>query len=116
MEKQKNTIRLTESEFHALIEESVKQVLAEGKFGDYMKKIGKAAGKAALYGALGTGALYSIDKGLENQNMYQQELNRQAKELQGPTDVDVKHWIEKSGLEDTPQNRELAWKYLSGEE
>ena len=50
MEKQKNTIRLTESEFHALIEESVKQVLAEGKFGDYMKKIGKAAGKAALYG------------------------------------------------------------------
>ena len=41
MEKKNNTIRLTEEEFNTLIEEAVMQVINEGKFGDFARKVGK---------------------------------------------------------------------------
>lgn len=114
MESKENVIRLTEQEFNQLIEEAVKQVISEGKFGNFARKVGKGIGKAALYGALGAGSLWSIDQGLQNQEKYEQEMNRQAMEMQYPTDNDVTKWIEDHKMEDTPENREYAWKELSG--
>lgn len=114
MENKNNVIRLNEQQFNALIEDAVIQVLNEG-FGDIAKKVGKGAGKAALYGALGAGSLFCLDKGLENQENYEQELNRQAIELQAPSEDEVSQWIEDHEMSDTPQNREIAWEYLNNQ-
>jgi hypothetical protein len=113
MEKNNNVIRLTEQEFNALIQEAVTQVLNEGKFGDIAKNVGKGLGKTALYGALGAGLLYGANKGLENQERYAQELNKQGLEMQGPSNDEVSQWITDHGMEDTPQNREVAWEYIN---
>jgi len=107
-----NTIRLNEQQFHALIEESVKQVLSEGRFGNMAGKIGKGLGKAALYGALGAGSLAVLDKGLENQDRYRHEINQQAKELNGPTKQEIAHWLEVHDMPNTPENREMARESL----
>lgn len=112
MEKNNKIIRLTEQEFHQLVKSSVKQVLDEGKFGNAMKRIGKGVGKAALYGALGAGSLYAIDKGLENQDKYEQDLNRQAKEMQAPSQEEVGQWLLDHDMEDTPENRDWYWNYV----
>ena len=112
MEKTGNTIRLNEQEFNKLIEESVKQVLSEGKFGDFAKKVGKGVGTAALCGALGAGSLYCLDKGLENQERYEQQLNKDARMQLPPMEDEVSQWLEDHNLEDTPKNREYAWDYL----
>lgn len=113
MQKNKNTIRLTEQEFNRLVEASVMQVLNEGKFGDFAMKVGKGIGKTALYGALGLGSLYAIDKGVENQEKYQQSLNRHASAMQGPTEDAITKWIQDNDMEDTPQNREIAWGHIN---
>ena len=115
MEKNNNTIRLTEQEFNKLISEAVMQVINEGKFGNFAKKVGKGLGKAALYGALGAGSLYALDKGMENQEKYEQSLNKQGMEMQGPNKEDVAQWLEDHQMSDTPQNREMAWQYLTNE-
>lgn len=113
MERNKNIVRLNEEEFNKLIQESVIQVLNEGRFGDMAKRLGKGVGKAAIYGALGAGSLYAIDKGLQNQERYENELNKQGMEMQGPSEDEVNKFMSDNQIEDTPENREDAWEYLN---
>lgn len=115
MEMKDNVVRLTEQEFQELVGNAVLQVMTEGRFGKFAKKVGKGLAKGALYGALGAGSLYAIDKGLQNQEAYERELNRQAKILQGPTEDEVSRYIEDHEMEDTPQNREEVWEWLNDE-
>lgn len=112
MENNSKTIRLNEQEFQEFIKSVVIQTLNEGKFGDAVKRVGKGIGKAALYGALGAGSLYAIDKGLENQDKYEQDLNRQAKEMQAPSQEEVGQWLLDHDMEDTPENRDWYWNYV----
>lgn len=112
MERTKNTIRLTESEFNQLVEASVIAVLNEGKFGDFAKKVGKGLGKAALAGACATGALYTADQGLDSMERYEDELNGQATELQGPSEDEITKFLRDHNMPDTESNREDARQYF----
>lgn len=111
MQKNKaKVIRLTEAEFNQLIESSVRQVIQEGRFTDMAKKVGKGVGKAALYGALGAGSLYALDKGMENQEAYEKNINAQAASNQNDR---AAKWLEAHDMEITPQNLEMAEKAMN---
>lgn len=116
MECRNNKIRLTEAELNTLITESVSEILSEGKWGDIAKKAGKGLGKAALYGALTAGGVagcgYSLDKGLENQERYEQSLNQQARMMDLGNEQDVQEWLDDRGLEDNEFNRQQAYDYF----
>ena len=108
----KKVIRLTESQFNKLIEQSVIAALNEGKFSDIAGKVGKGLGKAALAGAIGAGGLYSAEAGLQSLDDYQDDLNRQGIELQGPSEQQIDRYIQDHNMQDTEDNREQARQYF----
>ena len=118
MECRNNKIRLTEAELNTLIMESVNEILSEGKWGDMAKRAGKGLAKAGLYGALTAGGVagcaYSLDKGLENQERYEQSLNQQARMMNLGNEQDVQKWLNDRGLEDNEFNRQQAYDYFEG--
>ena len=118
MANKNNTVRLTEEQLHQLIESSVIETLSEGRFGDMAKKVGKGLAKGALYTGLTAGGLaggaYALDKGLENQERYEQQLNRDAHMMNRGNEEDVQQWLRDHNLEDNEANRRQADKYFNG--
>ena len=118
MVNKNNTVRLTEEQLHQLIESAVIEVLNEGRFGDMAKKVGKGLAKGALYTGLTAGGLaggaYALDKGLENQERYEQQLNRDAYMMNRGNEEDVQQWLRDHNLEDNEANRRQADKYFNG--
>ena len=118
MTNKKNTVRLTEEQLHQLIESAVIEVLNEGRFGDMAKKVGKGLAKGALYTGLTAGGLaggaYALDKGLENQERYEQQLNRDAYMMNRGNEEDVQQWLRDHNLEDNEANRRQADEYFDG--
>ena len=118
MANKNNTVRLTEEQLHQLIESAVIETLNEGRFGDMAKKVGKGLAKGALYtgrtaGGLAGGA-YALDKGLENQERYEQQLNRDAHMMNRGNEEDVQQWLRDHNLEDNEANRRQADEYFNG--
>ena len=118
MANKNNTVRLTEEQLHQLIESAVIEVLNEGRFGDMAKKVGKGLAKGALYTGLTAGGLaggaYALDKGLENQERYEQQLNRDAYMMNRGNEEDVQQWLRDHNLEDNEANRRQADEYFNG--
>ena len=118
MANKNNTVRLTEEQLHQLIESAVVEVLNEGRFGDMAKKVGKGLAKGALYTGLTAGGLaggaYALDKGLENQERYEQQLNRDAYMMNRGNEEDVQQWLRDHNLEDNEANRRQADEYFNG--
>ena len=118
MANKNNTVRLTEEQLHQLIESAVIEVLNEGRFGDMAKKVGKGLAKGALYTGLTAGGLasgaYTLDKGLENQERYEQQLNRDAYMMNRGNEEDVQQWLRDHNLEDNEANRRQADEYFDG--
>ena len=118
MVNKNNTVRLTEEQLHQLIESAVVEVLNEGRFGDMAKKVGKGLAKGALYTGLTAGGLaggaYALDKGLENQERYEQQLNRDAYMMNRGNEEDVQQWLRDHNLEDNEANRRQADEYFNG--
>ena len=118
MVNKNNTVRLTEEQLHQLIESAVIEVLNEGRFGDMAKKVGKGLAKGALYTGLTAGGLaggaYALDKGLENQERYEQQLNRDAYMMNRGNEEDVQQWLRDHNLEDNEANRRQADEYFDG--
>ena len=118
MANKNNTVRLTEEQLHQLIESAVVEVLNEGRFGDMAKKVGKGLAKGALYTGLTAGGLaggaYALDKGLENQERYEQQLNRDAHMMNRGNEEDVQQWLRDHNLKDNEANRRQADEYFNG--
>ena len=118
MVNKNNTVRLTEEQLHQLIESAVIETLNEGRFGDMAKKVGKGLAKGALYTGLTAGGLaggaYALDKGLENQERYEQQLNRDAHMMNRGNEEDVQQWLRDHNLEDNEANRRQADEYFDG--
>ena len=118
MANKNNTVRLTEEQLHQLIESAVIDTLNEGRFGDMAKKVGKGLAKGALYTGLTAGGLaggaYALDKGLENQERYEQQLNRDAYMMNRGNEEDVQQWLRDHNLEDNEANRRQADEYFNG--
>ena len=118
MVNKNNTVRLTEEQLHQLIESAVIETLNEGRFGDMAKKVGKGLAKGALYTGLTAGGLaggaYALDKGLENQERYEQQLNRDAYMMNRGNEEDVQQWLRDHNLEDNEANRRQADEYFDG--
>ena len=118
MANKNNTVRLTEEQLHQLIESAVIETLNEGRFGDMAKKVGKGLAKGALYTGLTAGGLaggaYALDRGLENQERYEQQLNRDAYMMNRGNEEDVQQWLRDHNLEDNEANRRQADEYFDG--
>ena len=102
MKRNSNTIRLTEQEFNALIEESVRRIINEGKWG----KVGDWLGAAALGGSLAAGAAGTMMQDPKQSNYYPQEDNIT---MVHPDDEDV---IDDFSIE-APEDEADAWKFES---
>ena len=118
MANKNNTVRLTEEQLHQLIKSAVIETLNEGRFGDMAKKVGKGLAKGALYTGLTAGGLaggaYALDRGLENQERYEQQLNRDAYMMNRGNEEDVQQWLRDHNLEDNEANRRQADEYFNG--
>lgn len=112
MANKKNTIRLTEEQFNQLIENAVMEALNEGRFGDMAKKAGKGLAKGLLYTGLAAGAAYGVDKGMQNQEKYQQQINHEAQMLNRGNEDEIKQFMHDHNLEDNEQNRKEVESYF----
>lgn len=115
MTKKDNVIRLNEAELKVLIENSVRVAIEEGRFGNMAKKVGKGIAKAGLYGALAAGSAagcgYALDKGLEQQEKYEQNINNRAHMMNLGNEMDIQDYLKERGLEDNEFNRRQAEEY-----
>lgn len=115
MTKKDNVIRLNESELKVLIENSIRVAIEEGRFGNMAKKVGKGLAKAGLYGTLAAGSAagfgYALDKGLEQQERYEQNINNRAHMMNLGNEMDIQDYLKERGLEDNEFNRRQAEEY-----
>ena len=112
MANKKNTIRLTEEQFHQLIENAVIETLNEGRFSDMAKKVGKGLAKGLLYTGLAAGAAYGVDKGMQNQERYQQQINHEAQMLNRGNEDEIRKFMQDHNMEDNEQNRTEVEAYF----
>lgn len=98
-----------------IIRESIDEAIFTDEFKDKAKRFGKKAarglGKAALYGSLATGAMYGLDRGLENEYQRNQQINRDAAMMNNGDDEDVAKYLKDHNLEDNEYNRRQADEY-----
>lgn len=113
MRQYKNTI--SDRALDKIIRESIDEAIFTDEFKDKAKRFGKKAargiGKAALYGSLATGAMYGIDRGLENEYQRNQQINRDAAMMNNGDDEDVAKYLKDHNLEDNEYNRRQADEY-----
>ena len=120
----KKIIKITESELRSMIQKSLNENIDEAWYDDSVKNVAKKVGKGiakgvagtALAASIGAGGLYALDKGLENQERYEQHLNNQSKLLSGPTSEEVDQWCEDHNMDpNDPDAVEQAYECLQNE-
>ena len=113
MRQYKNTI--SNSALDKIIRESIDEAIFTDEFKEKAKRFGKKAargiGKAALYGSLGAATLYGCDKGFDNEDKRQQQINRDAAMMNNGDDEDVAKYLKDHHLEDNEYNRRQADEY-----
>ena len=120
----KKTIKITESELRSMIQKSLNENIDEAWYDDSVKNVAKKVGKGiakgvagtALAASIGAGGLYALDKGLENQERYEQHLNNQSKSMSVPTSEEVDQWCEDHNMDpNDPYAVEKAYECLQNE-
>ena len=120
----KKTIKITESELRSMIQKSLNENIDEAWYDDSVKNVAKKVGKGiakgvagtALAASIGAGGLYALDKGLENQERYEQHLNNQSKSMSVPTSEEVDQWCEDHNMDpNDPYAVEQAYECLQNE-
>lgn len=113
MRQYKNTI--SDRVLDKIIRESIDEAIFTDEFKDKAKRFGKKAargvGKAALYAGLGAATLYGCDKGFDNEDKRQQQINRDAAMMNNGDDEDVAKYLKDHNLEDNEYNRRQADEY-----
>lgn len=120
----KKIIKITESELRSMIQKSLNENIDEAWYDDSVKNVAKKVGKGiakgvagtALAASIGAGGLYALDKGLENQERYEQHLNNQSKSMSVPTSEEVDQWCEDHNMDpNDPYAVEQAYECLQNE-
>lgn len=120
----KKTIKITESELRSMIQKSLNENIDEAWYDDSVKNVAKKVGKGiakgitgtALAASIGAGGLYGLDKGLENQERYEQHLNNQANAMSGPTSEEINQWCVDHNMDPNDPNAvDQAYEWLDGE-
>ena len=120
----KKTIKITESELRSMIQKSLNESIDEAWYDDSVKNVAKKVGKGiakgvagtALAASIGAGGLNALDKGLENQEKYEQNINKQAKLMNGPTSEEVNQWCKDHNMNPNDPNAvNQAYEWLQNE-
>ena len=120
----KKTIKITESELRSMIQKSLNENIDEAWYDDSVKNVAKKVGKGiakgvagtALAASIGAGGLYALDKGLENQEKYEQNINNQANLMNGPTSEEVNQWCKDHNMHPNDPNAvNQAYEWLQNE-
>ena len=120
----KKTIKITESELRSMIQKSLNESIDEAWYDDSVKNVAKKVGKGiakgvagtALAASIGAGGLYALDKGLENQEKYEQNINNQANLMNGPTSEEVNQWCKDHNMNPNDPNAvNQAYEWLQNE-
>ena len=120
----KKTIKITESELRSMIQKSLNENIDEAWYDDSVKNVAKKVGKGiakgvagtALAASIGAGGLYALDKGLENQEKYEQNINNQANLMNGPTSEEVNQWCKDHNMNPNDPNAvNQAYEWLENE-
>ena len=120
----KKTIKITESELRSMIQKSLNESIDEAWYDDSVKNVAKKVGKGiakgvagtALAASIGAGGLYALDKGLENQEKYEQNINNQANLMNGPTSEEVNQCCKDHNMNPNDPNAvNQAYEWLQNE-
>ena len=120
----KKTIKITESKLRSMIQKSLNESIDEAWYDDSVKNVAKKVGKGiakgvagtALAASIGAGGLYALDKGLENQEKYEQNINNQANLMNGPTSEEVNQWCKDHNMNPNDPNAvNQAYEWLQNE-
>ena len=120
----KKIIKITESELRSVIQKSLNENIDEAWYDDSVKNVAKKVGKGiakgvagtALAASIGAGGLYALDKGLENQEKYEQNINNQANLMNGPTSEEVNQWCKDHNMNPNDPNAvNQAYEWLQNE-
>lgn len=95
--------KITESQLRSIVEQKIDEAWYNN-IDDFYHGVGKAA----TIGAIGAGSLmggaYCLDKGLENQERYEQHLNQEAAKNSFGTEPHYQKWCEEHGLNPNDRN------------
>ena len=95
--------KITESQLRSIVEQKIDEAWYNN-IDDFYHGVGKVA----TMGALGAGSLmggaYCLDKGLENQERYEQYLNQEAEKNSFGTEPHYQKWCEEHGLNPDDHN------------
>ena len=120
----KKIIKITESELRSMIQKSLNEDIDEAWYDDSVKNVAKKVGKGiakgvagtALAASIGAAGLYALDKGLENQDRYEQHLNNQSKSMRVPTSEEVDQWCKDHNMDpNDPYAVKQAYECLQNE-
>lgn len=100
--------KITESQLRSIVEQKIDEAWYNN-IDDFYHGVGKVA----TIGALGAGSLmggaYCLDKGLENQERYEEYLNKEAAKNSFGTEPHYQKWCEEHGL--NPDDRNTLNQY-----
>ena len=95
--------KITESQLRSIVEQKVDEAWYNN-IDDFYHGVGKAATIGALGASSLMGGAYCLDKGLENQERYEQSLNQEAQKNSIGTEPHYQKWCEEHGLNPDDHN------------
>lgn len=95
--------KITESQLRSIVEQKVDEAWYNN-IDDFYHGVGKAATIGALGASSLMGGAYCLDKGLENQERYEQSLNQEAQKNSIGTEPHYQKWCEEHGLNPDDNN------------
>lgn len=95
--------KITESQLRSIVEQKIDEAWYNN-IDDFYHGVGKAATIGALGASTLMGGAYCLDKGLENQERYEQHLNQEAAKNSFGTEPHYQKWCEEHGLNPDDHN------------
>lgn len=95
--------KITESQLRSIVEQKIDEAWYNN-IDDFYHGVGKAATIGALGASTLMGGAYCLDKGLENQERYEQYLNQEAEKNSFGTEPHYQKWCEEHGLNPDDHN------------
>ena len=95
--------KITESQLRSIVEQKIDEAWYNN-IDDFYHGVGKAATIGALGASTLMGGAYCLDKGLENQERYEQHLNQEAAKNSFGTEQHYQKWCEEHGLNPDDHN------------
>lgn len=112
--KARNRYKIGKSDLRRLVEDVVNEAWYNNK-DDFYRGVGKTVTAGTLGAAALAGGAYCLDKGLENQERYEQQLNKNAAENLWGSQDHYERWCKERGLDPKDERTSYAFEDYIGD-